>query len=309
MIFPSQVPTLDLLSRRLEETDSGGFLLTGPSGIGKAEIAEAAIARLLSIKAGGEHPGLERVLPDETKASEPIAVDQVRRLICAMRHTSVAGRRRAGLIVPADAMTIQAANALLKTLEEPPAGAVIVLVAHNASSLPTTIRSRCQTIHCPPPDRNEAAAFLRDTSGLSPSDADLAMALANGRPGLAAKLVAGDGIATYRAMLSQFASGSPFRRPELLELSRTLGRDFASATHLVDMLLWRAQRMLAGDRMDAMEDIEKKAFQHISARGPGGIDAAWRICRKIAEDTIAANLDRKYATYRLLLAIGHGAGA
>lgn len=309
MIFPSQKPVLDHLSRRLDETDSGGFLLTGPEGIGKSEIAEAALARLLSIRPGGEHPGLHRVLPDRTMASEPIAVEQVRGLIQVMRHTSVAGQRRAGLIVPADAMTLQAANALLKTLEEPPAGAVLLLVAHNASALPATIRSRCETIRCPLPDSGEAAAFLRETSGLSPADAELAIALANGRPGLAMKLVAGENIAAYKAMLSQFASDTPFRRTELVDLGRLLGKDFGASAHLVDMLLWRAQRLLAGDRIEALGDIEKKAFSRISARGAGGIDAAWRICRKIAEDTLAANLDQKYAAYRLLLALGHGAGA
>jgi DNA polymerase-3 subunit delta' len=105
------------------------------------------------------HPDFLSVQLLEDK--ESILVDQVRDLIGFLQLTSHQGGARVVMCSPADAMTRQAANSLLKTLEEPPANAVIILVSATPAGLPATILSRCYRLRVSPPSRAVALAWLR----------------------------------------------------------------------------------------------------------------------------------------------------
>ncbi len=109
-----------------------------------------------------------------------IPVDQVRRLIerfCAHAHSAA---RKVALIVPADRMNTNAANALLKLLEEPPANSVLMLVSAVPGYLPATIRSRCFQIGIPLPTEEAARAWLGEQ--MPAADATRALRLSNGGP-------------------------------------------------------------------------------------------------------------------------------
>lgn len=135
-----------------------GLLFHGEEGIGKEKAALAFLAALLCrartpdgacgscpecrLLASGAHPNLLRISPE----NHFIQIAEIRRLKEELSLKAFSDRPRAALICPAERMTLQAANALLKTLEEPPAATHIVLVAHRLSGLPPTIVSRCQKV-------------------------------------------------------------------------------------------------------------------------------------------------------------------
>jgi DNA polymerase III subunit delta' len=110
----------------------------------------------------GEHPDFLVVRPDPESKLGQITVDQVRALSEQLALSSYEGRGTCVVLHPAEALNRNAANALLKTLEEPRADAHIMLVTTAPSLLPATLRSRCQKLVVPAPDRAMALAWLSD---------------------------------------------------------------------------------------------------------------------------------------------------
>ncbi len=101
--------------------------------------------------AAGSHPDIVQIRPEED--SRVIKIDAIRELTGFMELKAQYGRYRIAIIDPAEAMNRNAANSLLKTLEEPPEQAIIILVNNDYMRLPVTIRSRCQRLIFTPPDR------------------------------------------------------------------------------------------------------------------------------------------------------------
>lgn len=181
----------------------GGLLVTGAEGVGKGLLVTALLQRLFCERAsgtqpacgecggcrsflGGVHPELHDVMPPEP--GKDILVDAVREA-GEFLALSGSGDWRVLRLHPADAMNASAANALLKTLEEPPAGGLIVLESARPSALPATIRSRCQDLHLPAPDLEGAREWLA-TGATEPAAVDEAWAASLGRPVVAAELLA-----------------------------------------------------------------------------------------------------------------------
>lgn len=143
-------------------------LLTGQPGVGKRAAAIWLAKRRLAIGTPEplpvypasipEHADLRWVQKPEDK--ESIGIGQVRELIGELSLTSYEGGAKVALIEPADIMTTEAANSLLKTLEEPPGDALLVLVADRVGRLPATIFSRCQRINVPAPPVSVSLAWL-----------------------------------------------------------------------------------------------------------------------------------------------------
>ncbi len=172
--YPWQAVPWQALVKSLDEGRFGhGVLLCGPVGVGKRTFAEALAQRLLCESqsgcgecppchwyAAGNHPDWHVLQPEEDKTTIP--VDGVRALTAQLALSSLAGGRKVALIEPADAMTVAAANSLLKTLEEPPGSTALLLLASRPSRLPATILSRCQVHAIAPPPAADAAAWLRD---------------------------------------------------------------------------------------------------------------------------------------------------
>jgi len=110
-----------------------------------------------------QHPDLNVIRPIE--ASTQIRIEQVRELAAELALTAHQGGYKVGILTPADGMNRFAANALLKTLEEPPQGTLLLLVATQPSRLPATILSRCQRVRIRAPGRAEATAWLEAARG------------------------------------------------------------------------------------------------------------------------------------------------
>ncbi|HYW75644.1 MAG TPA: DNA polymerase III subunit delta' [Gammaproteobacteria bacterium] len=164
---------------------SHALVFAGLPGIGKRRFAKALAASVLchstrsgaacgecascSRIAAGTHPDLLRLSPEE--AGKRIGIEAVREFAAHLLLTSQYRRGRVGIIEPAEAMTLNAANSLLKTLEEPPAGSHIFLVADHLMSLPATIRSRCQIIDPGHPSQEAARAWLHEQGAKEAAEA------------------------------------------------------------------------------------------------------------------------------------------
>jgi DNA polymerase-3 subunit delta' len=193
------------------------MLIASPRGYGKRALADAFAASALCTQRGadgnacgacrscllvaaGSHPDLVRIsleVRDDGKTRSELTVDQLRALGHRLSLSSQFGGLQIAIIDPADAMNANAANALLKTLEEPATATVIVLIADDPSRLPATIRSRCQRVDIPPPTRAQALEWLRGKS-IDRETAELTLDASLGNPGIAADWVA-DGTLAVRA--------------------------------------------------------------------------------------------------------------
>lgn len=183
------------------------LILTGDRGIGKLEFALAICHLLLcdevlggsvcgrckqcELNRAGTHPDLMVVAPEEGSAL--IKIDQIRRVVDFLGKTSQQGKQKLVVIDPAEGLNINAANALLKSLEEPTADSHLFLVSHRPSLLLPTIRSRCQQLALPLPERDTLVQWLAPSAADS-EQIEAALAISNGRPLAARDLLTGGGI-------------------------------------------------------------------------------------------------------------------
>ena len=173
---------------RIGQTSAGAAFRTCLALRGAADNGEACgVCPSCGYVAQGTHPDLQLIEPvtyDEEGNRTPadaINVERVRELIEFSQLSPHRQRAKVGLIAPAEAMNAAAANALLKTLEEPPAGTFLLLVSHQPARLPPTIVSRCRRLPAPEPDRAAAAAWLAQ-NGIGNADPELVLAQAGGAP-------------------------------------------------------------------------------------------------------------------------------
>lgn len=213
---------------------TNGWLIAGPKGAGKAslayriaralldrkalsapgELSMPAAARTFRLVASGAHPDLfvaERRYDEKAQRYESeISVETIRKLTAFLNRTASMGGWRVAIVDAADDMNRNAANALLKALEEPPAKATLLLLAAQPGRLLATIRSRCRRIDLRPVADETVASLLEDEAGLSPADAAALARAAQGRPGYALALAAGEGgeaIAAAEEFLQAAARG------------------------------------------------------------------------------------------------------
>lgn len=161
------------------------LLFTGPEGIGKFDMAQAMARHMLGLSGDiSEHPDLLfcRCLEDKKQ----LGIDQIRELCEQSQQTTHQGKARVIIINQADTMTPSAANALLKTLEEPGLHNYFFLISAHPLRLPMTIRSRCQLLTLSPPLARHAKAWLRaKVENLDEHTLDRLMFFAFDKPALA----------------------------------------------------------------------------------------------------------------------------
>lgn len=271
---------LDFIEAHSSGRMAHAWLLTGPRGIGKAGFARRTATWLIAHCADAQPPGtldvdrdhpaqhlidsgahpeflwLKRdVAPSKAKkandgevAEEDLArnitVDQVRGLMARMRNKPAVAEHRAVIVDSIDDLERGAANALLKTLEEPPANTVFFLVSHNPGRLLPTIRSRCRTLRFAPLD---AAAMARALANVRPDlhgEALVALSrLGEGSPGKALTYAGLDGIAEIDQRLRAIASGGDRDNRLRAELARQFG--LAAAKPKFDVMLAQAVAIAA----------------------------------------------------------------
>ena len=200
------------------------WLLAGPRGVGKASFADFAARLILdasdpqsygaSLIEAGSHPDfrrLERLLNEKTgNLARNITVDQVRHLRALFATGTAIADRRVIIIDSIDDMERGAANALLKSLEEPPASTIFLLVSHQPGRLLPTIRSRCRTLMFGPLDDAAMTSVLNEQlPDLDPAKHAQLIASANGSPATALAYAELD-MATLDAALIELAqTGDP----------------------------------------------------------------------------------------------------
>jgi DNA polymerase-3 subunit delta' len=254
-----------------------GWMITGPRGVGKATLAWKIATFLLAqepdnglfgaplratslhvdpdqpdarLIQSGAHPRLfvvKRPYDEKTKKlKSEITVDAVRGVKGFFHMSATDGGRRVVIVDAADEMNRNAANAILKELEEPPADTTILLIAHQPSRLLPTIRSRCRELRCAPLGAQDLSQALVQ-AGQHADAAEALTVLAAGSAGDAIALLNHDGLARYAEIIRLFDNLPNADRPAALALANGCAgapnaAKYALTLDLIDQFLARTAR-------------------------------------------------------------------
>lgn len=311
------------LDRLCEAYASGrmhhAWLVTGPKGIGKATAAARFAGHLLRHPdpatapkawnaappgdvpeagiASGAHPNvvfLRRPFDEDRKRFRAeITVEEVRRAIAFLEATSAGGRWRIVIVDTADDLNANAANALLKSLEEPPARTVFLVLANAPRRLLATIRSRCRLLAVPPLSSADLVAALNAlgvAADHAPEDIALAAELAGGSVRRAILLLREEGLEMHRR-LTRLVEGRT--RPDWTEIhafaATLLGQD---AEDRYRLFLDLVHDLVAGRVASGRENSR-------SAAALAGWVEVWEKTRRSAELADEYNLDRRQVILNL----------
>ena len=302
------------LAQALEQSMARGrlhhaWLLTGPAGMGKASFAYRAARRLLGARpdpafgalgaapddpvsrmvAARSHPDLI-VLEREGEggvARKSIPVDEARRLPEFFSKAPAISPWRVAIVDAADDLNVNAANAVLKTLEEPSGRGVLFLVSHAPGRLLPTIRSRCRRLAFAPWDEAALAAFAAARLDLPEADAARLAAMAHGAPG---------------RLLSLAASGALALDAAAAELLETLPRlDRARVQALVDSFRGAEGAVRFALVLERLGDRLRAAATTPAASAAGAAWAqAWGRTSDLTGEVEGLNLDRADAFWALV---------
>ena len=262
------------------------LLLAGPGGVGKQRFALALAQYLMceSPKQGmacgecrqcgfnlaGTHPDLQWMAPEEK--SRHIKIDQVRALVEFLGQTAQQAGYKICVLSPAEAMNINAANALLKSLEEPTSNTLLLLLTDSPSRLLPTIRSRCQRVNFPLPPKQESQVWL-NTYVPSQPVVDELLHEAAGRPLTALELFENDGLERLRQLNKEYLALVSGQLSALSLAEKWLDHDLA------EVLTWLSRRLT-----------------HIIAgtvAGAAGIGEDWRqVAERVNAQSLFSLLDR-----------------
>jgi DNA polymerase III subunit delta' len=318
------------------------WLLTGPRGIGKATLAWRFARYLLAGQQGGglfgdapdglevasdapgrglvdarSHPDLfhlRRMLnPDTGRMRLEIAVDDVRDLGAFMHMTPAMGKWRVAIIDAADEMNRNAANAVLKILEEPPPNAVLLMVAHAPGRLLPTIRSRCRRLALQPLADDTVMQLLADYAPDTTKEERAALTgLAEGSIGRALELASAGSLGLYREMVEVLATLPDLDMPRLHSFAERFAKrgeeanaDWRSLNFLFDSWLKGLARHAAvGGEGVAIVPAERGLQDRLLAGAT--LDRwmeAWEKTAHLLSRADAVNLDRKQTVLGSFLAL------
>jgi len=308
------------------------WLFTGPRGIGKATLAyrfakfvlanggegvpmfdqkpltlaldqDNPIFRYIS---SGSHPDLltlQRgdIHPDTGRTTDGIVVSQVRKAVAFMRLTPALGGWRVVVIDAADSMNINAANALLKCLEEPPKRAFFILVGHSPGILLPTMHSRCQRLSLAPLDDINVLELLKTYRPQSTEvDRDLALQLADGSIGEALAVIDAGGLNFYREFIRIVGTLPDIDISAVHTLGDRMARgapseNFATFSRLVDRWLSGMIRSISTGR-PVIESVDGEQVIIERLNHLAGLEEWLEIWEKVKQLLFRAeyaNLDRK----------------
>lgn len=316
---PAENPVLvghDALRQSLASAYRSGklphaLLFVGPKGIGKATLAfhlanfllhhpDAATAPAMVAApdptsaifrqiASGAHPGilhLTRPFNEKTKVFKSVlTVDEVRRINRFLSMTSHDGGYRVVIVDPADDMNVNAANALLKNLEEPPSRTLFVLIGNSLGSLLPTIRSRCQVVRLAPLGSGPLVDALRGAGFSAPQEESARLALA-ARAG---------GSVRQAIMLTEYGG---------LEIAATLEKVVGSAKvapaeahKLADVVAGKDRAIQFGMFNEHVLELVSRAARAAASSGDlrraDRFSNSWHELRVAIDEADTYNLDRK----------------
>jgi DNA polymerase-3 subunit delta' len=286
--FPEQPEAKRLLRAALADGPAHAYLFHGPPGVGKSRAALAFAAELI----GEPDRVLRKAHPDVytlERVGDQIRIDDVRELRHDLHMRPFEAQRRVYLLHDADTMNEDAADALLKDLEEPPSYAVMILIANDLGPLTETIRSRCQHV----PFRRLSERAVREelevhAPELAPSAIAALARLAGGRVDRFDRLI---------------EPASAKRREALLELARDVYRDpsFDPAD--------AAERVLAGaaERGDLARQMMEERLERLDLTQRDADQRLRRAQRGAEREELLASLEELAAWYRDLVVVATGA--
>lgn len=286
-----------------------GWILAGPKGIGKGSFARALAMRLLADAAGPKvegdglavpqdhpvrrlieasaHPDYADLAPLEKDGvtARNISVDQVRGLGRLLQSAPSLSTRRIVVIDAADDLERGAANALLKTLEEPPADMIFLLVSHAPGRLLPTIRSRCRTLRFDPLDDATMRLLLRaNDESLSPAEVDALVRAGQGSPGRALRYAGLNLAELEKALVAIANDGDPDNR-QRLALAKALALKAARPRY--EAFLERAPAFIANAARTRSGSALGTALDH------------WEAARHLAGGAVILSLDPASVVFEL----------
>lgn len=309
------------LQRAVSARDEGGnshamshaWLFTGPPGSGRSNAARAFAAALQCPFGGcgecnscittlsGAHPDVTVVRTEQLS----IGVDEVRDLVRRAAMSPTTGRYQVLIVEDADRITERGADALLKSIEEPPARTVWLLCAPNADDLVATVRSRCRKVELSTPRTASVAELLRRRDGVEPGLADYAARVAQGHVG--------------RARALARSEEARQRRADILHLPSRLtglGACLEAASQLVEAATAEASAVTA--ELDSREQAALAEALGMNTKGmkPRNAQAALREladqqkarAKRLQRDALDRVLTELTSFYRDVLTLQTGAG-
>ena len=287
------------------------WLLTGPEGVGKATFAYRAARRLLGgphdpshgvLGVDPDHPVARQVaarshpdllvierLGEDGKPRKVIPVDEARRLSEFFSKSPASAPHRVAIVDAADDLNLNAANAILKTLEEPPARGVLLMVSHSPGRLLATIRSRCRRLAFAPLPLEAAARFVERRTDVSEEAAFRLASMAQGAPGRALALAAAQAIVlddAARAILADLPRLDEGLALSLADKFRG-GEGSAQFNLLFERLAERVHAQTTGWAEQGAAPLDRWA-------------QAWETLQRLPREVEALNLDRTDALFTAL---------
>jgi len=246
------------------------LLLSGLRGLGKVHFAECVTRALFCSNVSQEgaycndchacrlietqvHPSVRWIRPEKEQGQ--IKVDQIREVNEFISQTTLQGDYRVVLIHPANHMNANAANALLKTLEEPAKNGLLILISDQTAHLPATILSRCQRITFMPPTHQEALSFLT-SKAIDSTMANTLLSLAQGAPLSALRLAQEDGLATRTALYDVLVKLSERKIDPIKSVTPFLSLELLTTIDLILNWLMDILRLQAGSDIIINQDYE-----------------------------------------------------
>jgi len=311
------------------------WILGGPKGVGKASFAYLATRYMLSGDAvaapglavpqgdpiamrlrSGAHGNVRVVRKSwdqkTKKFKTGIGVENIRTLTPFFGSTSSEAGYRIAIIDAADDMNVNAANALLKMLEEPPARSLFFLISHAPGRLLPTIRSRCRKLTFTPLPEAQVEELIRTVlPETSPTQAHAVARLADGAPGRAMALVLADGFTLYEGLFEAIGAGGAARNKFADPLVRA-GQDEQFSLFcdlLTDWLSRIAREAVKGASVEEIAIIPAETHfitKLLQRAGPQGIDQLRTEILRDKAQTMGLNLDKRQFVLRCLTALAVG---